>query len=79
MQDAPFARRQRRRPQTKGQIGILKNWFLGRPLRAKGFEHRELALCWGVLTHNLWKIARIGEEQQQELEATRRRHRRRAA
>jgi hypothetical protein len=79
MQDAQFARRQRRRAQTEGRIGILKNGFLGRPLRAKGFEHRALALCWGVLTHNLWKIARIGEEQQQELEATRRRHRRRAA
>ena len=79
MTDAQFARRQRRRAQTEGRIGILKNGFLGRPLRAKGFEHRALALCWGVLTHNLWKIARIGEEQQAELEATRRRRRRRAA
>jgi len=24
---------------------------------AKTFEHRELALAWGVLTHNLWMLA----------------------
>ena len=41
------------------RIGIFKNQFLGRPLRAKEFEHRELALAWGVLTHNLWVIARM--------------------
>jgi hypothetical protein len=28
-------------------------------LRAKGFENRELALAWGVLTHNLWMLARM--------------------
>ena len=53
MRGQKFARLQRRRAQTEGRIGILKNGFLGRPLRAKGFEHRELALAWGVLTHNL--------------------------
>jgi len=25
----------------------------------KGFAHRELALAWGVLTHNLWMLARL--------------------
>ena len=54
-----FARLQRRRAQTEGRIGILKNGFLGRPMRAKGFENRELALAWGVLTHNLWMLARM--------------------
>ena len=28
-------------------------------MRAKGFAHRELALAWGVLTHNLWMFARL--------------------
>ena len=28
-------------------------------MRAKGFDHRELALAWGVLTHNLWMLARL--------------------
>jgi hypothetical protein len=54
-----FARLQRRRAQTEARIGILKQSFLGRPMRAKGFTHRELALAWGVLTHNLWRLARL--------------------
>ncbi len=54
-----FAQLQRRRGQTEGRIGILKNCFLGRPPRAKGFAHRELAVAWGVLTHNLWVLARM--------------------
>jgi hypothetical protein len=59
MKEEKFARLQRRRAQTEGRIGILKRNLLGRPMRAKGFEHRELALAWGVLTHNLWMLARM--------------------
>jgi hypothetical protein len=59
MKGAKFARLQHRRAQTEGRIGLLKLSFLGRPMRAKGFEHRELALAWGVLTHNLWMFARM--------------------
>lgn len=59
MKGQKFSRLQRRRAQTEGRIGILKHGFLGRPMRAKGFEHRELALAWGVLTHNLWMLARL--------------------
>ena len=59
MKGARFARLQRRRAQTEGRIGILKHGFLGRPMRAKGADHRELALAWGVLTHNLWMLARL--------------------
>lgn len=54
-----FRRLQRRRSQCEGRIGIVKNNFLGRPLRSKGFAHRQLALSWAVLTHNLWVIARL--------------------
>jgi hypothetical protein len=28
-------------------------------MRAKGFEHRELALAWSILAHNLWVFARL--------------------
>jgi hypothetical protein len=63
MKDEKFASLQRRRAQTEGRIGILKRGFLGRPMRAKGFEHRELALAWGVLTHDLWVLVRLVEEQ----------------
>jgi IS5 family transposase len=65
MKEARFARLQRRRAQTEGRIGILKNGFLGRPLRAKGAAHRELALAWGVLTHNLWMLARMRKPKHQ--------------
>jgi hypothetical protein len=59
MKEEKFARLQRRRAQTEGRISILKQNFLGRPMRAKGFAHRERALAWGVLTHNLWMLARM--------------------
>jgi hypothetical protein len=56
---ARFGRIQRRRSQTEGRIGILKNDFLGRPLRAKGYAHRALGVVWSVLAHNLWVLARL--------------------
>jgi hypothetical protein len=59
MKEEKFARLQRRRAQTEARIAILKRNFLGRPMRARSFEHRELALAWGVLTHNLWMLARM--------------------
>ena len=40
-------------------MGILKNVFLGAPMRSKGFAHRELTVTWTVLVHNLWVIARL--------------------
>jgi hypothetical protein len=61
MREPDFAAAQRRRSQTEGRIGIFKNNFLGRPLRVKGFAHRALAVSWGVLTHNLWVMARLPE------------------
>ncbi len=71
LQEEEFVSCQRRRSQTEARIGIFKNKFLGRPLQAKGFEHRELAVAWGVLTHNLWVIARmlLREEAATELQA----------
>lgn len=59
-----FKRLQRRRAQTEGRIGILKNVFLGQPMRSKGFEHRELTVTWTVLVHNLWVIARLPRKAQ---------------
>jgi len=52
MKEPRFVRMQKRRSQTEGRISILQRGFLGRSMRAKGFEHRELAVAWGVLTHN---------------------------
>jgi hypothetical protein len=54
-----FKKLQRRRSQTEGRIAIVKNVFIGQPLRSKGFEHRALTVTWTVLTHNLWVMARM--------------------
>lgn len=59
MQDEGFSDIQRRRAQTEGRIGILKNNFLGPVLRNKGFESREREVAWAVLAHNLWVLARM--------------------
>ena len=61
MTEPRFAGTQKRRSQTEGRIAIFKNNFLGRPLRAKGFAHRALAVSWAVLAHNLWVMARLPE------------------
>ena len=67
--DAGFREGLRRRAGTEARIGIFKNVFMGRPAREKGFEHRELAVGWAVLGHNLWVVARMARAAQQEQEA----------
>lgn len=67
MKEPRFVRMQKRRSQTEGRISILQRGFLGRPMRAKGFAHRELAVAWGVLTHNLWMLARLKPEKKEPL------------
>jgi hypothetical protein len=69
MREEQFAALQRRRSQTEGRIAIFKNGFLGRPLRAKGYDHREQAVSWQVLTHNLWVLARLEQKQDMALAA----------
>lgn len=54
-----FNQIQERRSQTEGRVAILKNVFVGQPMRSKGFTNRALNLTWAVLTHNLWVMARI--------------------
>ena len=58
VKDPIFLELQTRRSQTESRIGIFKNVFLGRPLKSKGFLHRQMSVTWCVLTHNLWVIAR---------------------
>jgi len=71
MKENEFVRLQTRRAQTEPRLAIFKNGFLGRPLRSKGFAHRENRVAWAVLTHNLWVIARLpmAEEQAGHLDA----------
>ena len=62
-----FAVIQKRRAQTEARIGIFKNAFLGRPLRVRGFVHRELSISWHVLAHNLWVLARLLQAEEKSL------------
>jgi len=57
--ETDFIEHQNRRAQTEARIGILKNKFLGKLLRSKGYTNRERSLSWAVLAHNLWIIARL--------------------
>ena len=68
LQDVSFCDAQKRRGQTEGRIGIVKNVFLGSPLRSKGFFSRQMSVAWAVLSHNLWVIARLPQAQQQDQE-----------
>jgi hypothetical protein len=58
----------KRRAGTEARIGIFKNVFLSRPLLVRGFEHRELAVGWAVLTHNLWVVAHMAEAEKKRKE-----------
>jgi hypothetical protein len=51
--DEVFVVAQRRRAQSEGRIGILKNPFLDWVPRAKGFKNRSLQVSYTVLAHNL--------------------------
>lgn len=66
--EAGFRQGLKRRAGTEARIGIFRNVFLGRPLLAKGFEHRELAVGWAALTHNLWVVARMAEAEKKRKE-----------
>ena len=68
MQDPRFRKSQKRRGSTEARIAILKNNGGGRVCRAKGFENRTKAVGWGVLSHNLWWVARKVREQRKEAE-----------
>jgi len=62
-----FRRLQRRRAQTGGRIGIVKQVFLGGRLRGKGFARRERTVTWAVLVHNLWVLVRWQQRATEEL------------
>jgi len=57
--DPRFVQLQTRRAQTEARVGIIRNGFLGRPMRSKGFVSRSNNAVWAVLAHNLWVIARL--------------------
>lgn len=68
MKEEPFVKLQKRRGQTEARIGIFKNAFLGRPLRVGGFEHRDTAVAWHVLAHNLWVFSKLRKAEEEKAE-----------
>jgi hypothetical protein len=73
MKDEVFVAGQKRRGQTEARVAIVKNIFLdgGKP-RAKGFAHRQRAVQWAVLTHNLRVLARMRRREQEARDAEKR-------
>lgn len=67
LENDDFRMHQKRRGQTEGRIGILKNNFLGEIVRSKGFPSQNIDVAWGVLVHNLWVIARLPKVEEQRL------------
>lgn len=63
MKEEKFRLCQKRRAQTEGRIGILKNAFLDGSLYERKFEDKEVKVAWAVLIHNLWVIARLPVEE----------------
>ena len=59
LKEREFCKHQKWRAQTEGRVGIVKNCFLGNPSTGKDFNSRNLSTAWGVLTHNLWVLARL--------------------
>lgn len=63
MNEELFRDLQKRRGSTEARISILRQKQGGR-LRQKGFDNRSLAVAWSVLGHNLWLVARLLAQQE---------------
>lgn len=59
LREPTFRDAQRRRAQTEGRIGIVKQTFLGGRLHSKGHAHHTQEVAWTILAHNLWVLARL--------------------
>lgn len=59
LRDKSFRVHQTRRAQTEARIAIVMHGFLGNPVRKWGFKNKVRLCAWGILAHNLWKIARL--------------------
>jgi len=59
LKDQAFRAHQTRRAQTEARIAIVMHGFLGNPARKWGYTNKARLCAWGILAHNLWKIARL--------------------
>lgn len=65
MQENKFRTFQKRRGQTEGRIGIVKNAILDGSLYEKEIEGKQLKIGWAILVHNLWCLARLPVEEKE--------------
>jgi hypothetical protein len=65
MQENKFRSFQKRRGQTEGRIGIVKNAILDGSLYEKEIEGKQLKIGWAILVHNLWCLARLPVEEKE--------------
>jgi hypothetical protein len=65
MQENKFRMFQKRRGQTEGRIGIVKNAILDGSLYEKEIEGKQLKIGWAILVHNLWCLARLPVEEKE--------------
>ena len=59
LKDETFRSKLKRRGPNEARVGILKNNFLSSALKAFGYERRHQAVHWGIISHNLVKVARL--------------------
>ena len=59
MREEKFQYLQKRRGQTEGRIGIVKNTILDGSLYERKIEGKQLKIAWAILVHNLWRLARL--------------------
>jgi len=57
-----FRDHQVRRAQTEARIAIIMHGFLGNPARKWGYQNKARLCAWGILTHNLWVLARLPQQ-----------------
>lgn len=67
LKEPRFRIEQKRRAQTEGRIGILKNKFIKGKIKRKGFENRNTKILWSIFTHNIWVAARLSLANEKEL------------
>lgn len=66
-ENEPLKKMLKRRAQSEGRIGIVKNVFLQGTPKAKGYKNRAMQVTWAVLAHNLWLVARKASWKKAEL------------
>ena len=67
LKEPDFRDNQTRRASTEARISVMKNCYIGNPLRSKGFKNRGTSVCWCVLAHNLWKLSDMAVRNKQAL------------